>query len=305
MFVIRSGKSLAYSIQRYRYVDIKMIPLKIMDWTGADMTVLQTGNWNIEEVLSLHSVSLWILEWQWHIIMVSEQKSFLPLFSPSKTSTGPLGAQGRWLQIDNHQYSLSWLLDLLLSSFPNYLIMYRKLFINVFHLQQFAQVINYFESLSISNDWFPLWYTLSADSLSHTGALLYIKCWSIFYCSEAINEFNWIKTHHIKITVTFDILQNIFSQGQWLDMGYKLHFTFWLSFYHHFIGQAFCFTLKPSSSSSSGVDSGHEETRVNKCQACPLIAQVYQQGLLIIGIESWKRLHIQDIQVVSMLNQIQ
>lgn len=122
--------------------------------------------WNTEDIPSLHScVSLWIFEWHWHIIVVSE----LPPSSPSKTSTGPSGSQGRWLQIDNHQYSLSWFLDLLLSSFPNYLIMYRKLFINAFFLQQFAQVINYFESVSISNDWFPLWYTVppSADSWSY------------------------------------------------------------------------------------------------------------------------------------------
>lgn len=227
MFVIRSGKSLAYSIQGYRFVDIKMIPLKIMDWTGADMTVLQTGNWNIEEVLSLCScVSLWIFEWHWHIIMVSEQKSFLPLFSPTKTSTDPWGAQGRWLQIDNHQYSLSWLLDLLLSSFPNYLIMYRKLFINVFHLQQFVQVINYFESFSISNDWFPLWYTLSGDSLH-----IHARCCtsrSVFYCSEDMNEFSCIKSHHIKITLInwLKTCSHNRTVVGWFGIGDKSDFTF-------------------------------------------------------------------------------
>lgn len=77
----------------------------------------------------------------------------------SKTSTGPSGARRRWLQIDNHQYSLSWFLDLLLSSFPNYSILYRKLFINVFHLQQSAEVLNYPKTLLISNDWFFIWRT--------------------------------------------------------------------------------------------------------------------------------------------------
>lgn len=75
----------------------------------------------------------------------------------SKTSTGPSRARRRWLQIDNNQYSLSWFLDLLLSSFPNYSILYLKLFINVFHLQQSAQVLNYPKTLLISNDWFFIW----------------------------------------------------------------------------------------------------------------------------------------------------
>lgn len=77
----------------------------------------------------------------------------------SKTSTVPLGARRRWLQIDNHQYSLSWFLDLLLSSFPNYSILYRKLFINVFHLHQPAQILNHPKSLLISKDWFFIWRT--------------------------------------------------------------------------------------------------------------------------------------------------
>lgn len=77
----------------------------------------------------------------------------------SKTSTGPSGARRRWLQIDNHHYSLSWFLVLLLSSFPNYSILYWKLFINVFHLQQSAQVLNYPKTLLISNDWFFIWRT--------------------------------------------------------------------------------------------------------------------------------------------------
>lgn len=163
-----------------------------LNWSSHD-SASDRKLWNMEEIQSLHScVSLWIFEWHWHIIVVSEQKSPPPPFSPSKTSTGPSGAQGRWLQIDNHQYSLSWFLDLLLSSFPNYLIMYRKLFINVFHLQHFAQVINYFKCLSISNDWFPLWYTVppTADSLSHTGTLLYIstvlKHFPLYWCSKWI-----------------------------------------------------------------------------------------------------------------------
>lgn len=63
-----------------------------MDWTGADMTVLQTVSWNIEEIQSLHScVSLWIFDWHWHIIMVSEQKSFLPLSLPLKLAQVPWG----------------------------------------------------------------------------------------------------------------------------------------------------------------------------------------------------------------------
>lgn len=123
-----------------------------------------------EEILSLHScVSLWIFEWRWYIIMVSELQSSLS--PPYKTSTGPSGPYGRWLQIDNHQYSLSWFLDLLLSSFPNYLILYRKLFINVLHLQQSLQVINYFKSLSLSNDWFSRWYPRAAGSLLDSGPL--------------------------------------------------------------------------------------------------------------------------------------
>lgn len=55
--------------------------------------------------------------------------------------------------------------------------MYRKLFINVFHLQQFAQVINYFKCLSMSNDWLPPPdIAPAADSLSHEGAVLYVNC---------------------------------------------------------------------------------------------------------------------------------
>lgn len=84
---------------------------------------------------------------------------FFFFFFASKTSTGPAGQRRRWLQIDNHQYSLSGFLDLLLSSFPNYSILYQKLFINVFHSQQSAQVLNYPKTLLISNDWFFLRWT--------------------------------------------------------------------------------------------------------------------------------------------------
>lgn len=147
----------------------KMSPLERRDWTGADMTVLQTEKCMPKKfclsTAVCHSGSLsgaGTLSWC---------QNCNPLSPPYKTSTGPSGPYGRWLQIDNHQYSLSWFLDLLLSSFPNYLILYRKLFINVLHLQQSLQVINYFKSLSLSNDWFSRWYPRAAGSLLDSGPL--------------------------------------------------------------------------------------------------------------------------------------
>lgn len=117
------------------------------------------------------------------------RKEKLPLFfSASKTSTVPSGARRRWLQIDNHQYSLSWFLDLLLSSFPNYLILYQKLFINAFHLQQSAQVLNYPKTLLISNDWFFLWWT--PHCWASVAFVLNVKsrrC-DIFHSIDAANE---------------------------------------------------------------------------------------------------------------------
>lgn len=72
MFVIKNGgKS---DIQGCT-VDIEMIPLDIMEWTEADMTVLLGGKmWNSEDIQCLHScVSLWIFEWHWHIITVERE----------------------------------------------------------------------------------------------------------------------------------------------------------------------------------------------------------------------------------------
>lgn len=134
----------------------ELSPPERRDWTRADMTVLQTEKCMPKKfclsTAVCHSGSLSGAG------TLSQCQNCNPL-SPYKTSTGPSGPHGRWLQIDNHQYSLSWFLDLLLSSFPNYLILYRKLFINVLHLQQSLQVINYFKSLSLSNDWFSRWHT--------------------------------------------------------------------------------------------------------------------------------------------------
>lgn len=161
----------------------------------------------------------WIFEWHWHITVVSEQKTVLPLFSPSKTSTGLSGAEGRWLQIDNHQCSLSWFLDLLLSSFPNYLIMYRKLFINIFHLQQFAQVINYFKCLSISNDWFPPWYTPRCSFLvtcRHVVVRQVLTHFPWYICSKLILYNKYQPHENLSHNLTFNTLrlQSVLTAGR-------------------------------------------------------------------------------------------
>lgn len=134
----------------------KMRPLERRDWTGADMTGFQREKC-MQRKCRLSTAVCQSGSLSGAGTLSRCQNCNPP--SPCKTSTPPSGPYGRWLQIDNHQYSLWWILDLLLSSFPNYLILYRKLFINVLHLQQSLQVINYFKSLSLSNDWFSRWYT--------------------------------------------------------------------------------------------------------------------------------------------------
>lgn len=68
------------------------------------------------------------------------------------------------------------------------MILYRKLFINVLHLQQSAQVINYFKSLPISNDWFLPWYTPYCWFFVALRHIVVHPCWNIFLYTDAIND---------------------------------------------------------------------------------------------------------------------
>lgn len=186
----------------------KMSPLERRDWTRADMTALQTEKCMQKKfclsTAVCHSGSLsgaGALSWC--------QNCNPP--SPYKTSPCPSGPYGRWLQIDNHQYSLSWFLDLLLSSFPNYLILYRKLFINVLHLQQSLQVINYFKSLLLSNDWFSRWYTRRFWFFVRVGPFV-LQLHSDCFHHIDTNEESWRrKFENININISLSFVSTFFS----------------------------------------------------------------------------------------------
>lgn len=61
---------------------------------------------------SLHScVSLWIFEWHWHIAVVLEQKTLLPLSLPLKLARVPRGQKGDGFKliITSVHYRDSWI----------------------------------------------------------------------------------------------------------------------------------------------------------------------------------------------------
>lgn len=155
MFVIKNGgKS---DIQDCT-VDIEMIPLDIMEWTEADMTVLLGGKCGIVKTFSVftavcHSGSL---SGTGTLSLCRKRNPSFPVSPLLKLAQVPWGHEGDSFKliITSIHYHRSWIY-----SWVHFIITWlciEKLFINVFHLQQFAEVINYFECLSISNDWFRL-----------------------------------------------------------------------------------------------------------------------------------------------------
>lgn len=67
---------------------------------------------HVEEIQSLHScMSLYIFEWRWHIIVVSEQKSILHLSFPLKLAQVPWGHKGDGFKliITSIHYRGSWI----------------------------------------------------------------------------------------------------------------------------------------------------------------------------------------------------
>lgn len=124
--------------------------------------------------------------------------------------------------------------------------MYRKLFINVFHLQQFAQVINYFECLSISNDWFPLWYTPLLLSSCHIQAHC---CTSSVEAFSIILKHDRMKSHNITLVlwnVTFHSRSFSIQFLFYFKSNVRLPFSYikynlWLYIIYHLTGK--CFSL--------------------------------------------------------------